>query len=187
MQLIKGTYSKEDALEIVQQIIRVKIRFHEEKISLSDQEEDIKMRERRIKDLQHDLAAFRKEIAAQEGSVNMNALLNLDGAEPEAQQFSLINGIFDARDAIEILGNAYQSKMNFHTNKAFSLTERGLPGAEKHQRRLAELQAELDRARALLSSDAEAGRSVSMVCTLALSFQPHTNSRVQKPALAHSH
>lgn len=187
MQLIKGTYSKEDALEIVQQIIRIKIQFHEEKISASDHEEDIKMREQRIKDLQNDLAAFRKMIAGQEGSVNMNALLNLDEEQPQTPRFSLINGNFAPKDALEILSNAYQSKISFHTHKAFSLNERGLPGAGKHHQRIAELQAELERARQVIAADLRSGKNVNMVCTVSLSLQPGITSHVSKQDLVHSH
>jgi hypothetical protein len=53
--MIQGKFKKEDALEILTKIIDVKVKFHEDKIRLSDNEEDIKMRENRIKDLQRHL------------------------------------------------------------------------------------------------------------------------------------
>lgn len=52
LKLIKGRFSKEESLELLTQLIQVKIRFQENKILKSDNEEDIKMRERRIKQLQ---------------------------------------------------------------------------------------------------------------------------------------
>lgn len=53
--LMKGTFSKEDAFVLITKIVDVKIKYHEEKISKSDNEEDIKMRENRIKQLQKSL------------------------------------------------------------------------------------------------------------------------------------
>ncbi|MDX5321210.1 MAG: hypothetical protein LPK45_08840 [Bacteroidota bacterium] len=60
MQLIKGQYNAQDALHILTQMVHVKIKFHESKIESSDNEEDIKMRESRIKQLQEDLYEFRQ-------------------------------------------------------------------------------------------------------------------------------
>jgi hypothetical protein len=52
IQLIDGNFSQNEALELLTQLIHVKIKFHESKIEKSQNEEDIKMRERRIKQLQ---------------------------------------------------------------------------------------------------------------------------------------
>ncbi len=55
LQLLKGTYSKAEALGLLTKLIDVKIKFHEEKIKNTDSIEDIKMRETRIKELQKNL------------------------------------------------------------------------------------------------------------------------------------
>jgi hypothetical protein len=55
IQLIKGSFDVKEATDIITQMIHVKIKFHENKISNMSNEEDIKFREGRIKQLQKDL------------------------------------------------------------------------------------------------------------------------------------
>ncbi|MBI1343906.1 MAG: hypothetical protein GC171_13315 [Terrimonas sp.] len=55
LQLIKGVFEKKEILDIITQMVHVKIKFHENKISKSSNEEDIKFRESRIKKLQKQL------------------------------------------------------------------------------------------------------------------------------------
>lgn len=55
IQLIQGQFSGKDALDIITKMMHVKIKYHEEKIQHSSNEEDIKMRETKIKRLQKDL------------------------------------------------------------------------------------------------------------------------------------
>ena len=64
LQLIKGRFSKEEGIELLTQMVQVKIRFHEQKISKSHDEADIKMREKRIKQLQQDLQEARTALLA---------------------------------------------------------------------------------------------------------------------------
>ena len=52
IQLIQGQFSANEAIEIITKMVHVKIKFHEDKIHSNANEEDIKMRERRIKQLQ---------------------------------------------------------------------------------------------------------------------------------------
>ncbi len=62
IELIDGTFSREDAGEVIGEMILTKIKFHEKKISLSDEIEDIQFRERKIKKLSETLKNFREEI-----------------------------------------------------------------------------------------------------------------------------
>lgn len=62
IQLLNGQFSAQDALDLLTQMVYVKIQFHENKISQSDNEEDIKIREKRIKDLQRELYDARQYI-----------------------------------------------------------------------------------------------------------------------------
>lgn len=55
LHLIQGHFSKTDTKELLSQLVQVKIKFHESKIKTSQSEEDIKMREARIRDLQNQL------------------------------------------------------------------------------------------------------------------------------------
>lgn len=187
MQLIKGTYSKEDALDIIQQIIQIKVKFHEEEISLADNEEDIKRREKRIKDLQSDLSAFRKAIYSQAGTINMNALLNLDKSETEDHDFSLINGTFDFDDAREILMTAYQAKINFHKLKAWSKNERSEIGGDLHTARVLELQIELENIKKLLKANIQKGMKINITCAVKLEFESANEHHVSQTESVHSH
>ena len=64
IKLIDGHFTAKDAVEIITQMIHVKIKFQESKISSNASPEDLKMRERRIKQLQKDLYELRKNIDA---------------------------------------------------------------------------------------------------------------------------
>jgi hypothetical protein len=77
IHLIQGHFTSKDALSIVTKMIDVKIKFQEEKIKSSDNEEDIKMREHRIKSLQKELYDFRNTIEVSEDSVSLLCELNI--------------------------------------------------------------------------------------------------------------
>jgi hypothetical protein len=62
IKLIQGQFSAQDAIDIITQMINVKIKFHENKINNAFAEEDIKMREKRIKQLQQQLQESRNYI-----------------------------------------------------------------------------------------------------------------------------
>lgn len=62
LQLIQGHFKANDAVDIITQMVQVKIKFQEEKIQHSINEEDIKMREAKIKTLQKNLFETRKYI-----------------------------------------------------------------------------------------------------------------------------
>ncbi|MEA5258380.1 hypothetical protein VB264_11360 [Arcicella aquatica] len=73
IQLILGRFSAKEALELITKMIHVKIKDHEGKISSESSEEDIKRREARIKELQHNLAEIRKYVQTQGETVNIDA------------------------------------------------------------------------------------------------------------------
>jgi hypothetical protein len=77
LSLLTGTFSKEDALELLTQLVAVKIRFHEAKIKSSANEEDIKMREKRISLLQRDLYEYRIALKGSE-RVNLQAEISIN-------------------------------------------------------------------------------------------------------------
>ena len=58
-------------------MIAVKIKFQEGKIERTDSEEDVKMRENRIKSLQKDLYEARQFIEQQGRTVAMESVINL--------------------------------------------------------------------------------------------------------------
>lgn len=69
IQLIQGQFKSQDAIDILTQMIHIKVRYQENKINASDTEEDIKMRETRIKKLQKDLFEARKYIETKDNIV----------------------------------------------------------------------------------------------------------------------
>jgi hypothetical protein len=77
IQLIQGNFSAKDALEIITQMIHVKIKFHENKISHNSNEEDIKVRETKIKRLQKDLYDIRNFIEYGGGKINLQSEIHL--------------------------------------------------------------------------------------------------------------
>jgi hypothetical protein len=79
MEFIKGHFTKQEAIEILTHVIHVKIRFHENKIHSTSNEEDIKMREKRIKQLQKDLYEARIKIEQnQQNNISLNGALTIN-------------------------------------------------------------------------------------------------------------
>ena len=77
LHLIDGQFSVTDAIAILTQLTEVKIKYHENKIKSSHNEEDIKMRERKIKKLQKELAESRDYIRNQTSNISINSTINL--------------------------------------------------------------------------------------------------------------
>lgn len=77
LPLIRGTFSKEDALDLITHLIHVKIRFHEDRIRDTSSEEDIKMRESRIKELQRYLFETRESFRNMDGSISIESIINI--------------------------------------------------------------------------------------------------------------
>ena len=71
IQLIKGEFNSQDAVELIAQMIHIKIKYHERKINSHSNEEDIKTREAKIKQLQKDLFDLRKKINLKENDLEV--------------------------------------------------------------------------------------------------------------------
>ena len=78
IHLIKGQFTGADAISIITKMIDVKIKFQEGKIESSHNEEDIKMRETRIKALQKELYDARKLIDGHGDQVSLNSEIYLE-------------------------------------------------------------------------------------------------------------
>ena len=78
IQLISGKFSNPETLDLLAELIHVKIRFHENKIKNMENEEDIKMRERRIKKLQQDLYEARRMLQSDSGSQHIQSIIELN-------------------------------------------------------------------------------------------------------------
>ncbi len=77
IQLINGKFPTKDALDMITQMIHVKIKYHENKIDTNSSEEDIKIREKRIKELQKDLFELRKKIESNERNIDIRSEITL--------------------------------------------------------------------------------------------------------------
>lgn len=78
IELIKGEFNSQDALELIAQMIHIKIKYHESKINSHSNEEDIKTRETKIKELQKELIELRKIINSKIQSVKVEAIIKVD-------------------------------------------------------------------------------------------------------------
>lgn len=77
LQLIQGSFEKEDALDLITELVQVKIRYHENKIGRSENEEDIERREGRIRQLQMDLAKLREEFNQQNNRIAIQSNIEI--------------------------------------------------------------------------------------------------------------
>jgi len=77
IRLLHGTFSTDDALELITQMIHIKIKYHEERIDQDSSEEDIKSRESKIKQLQKDLFELREGMAAHRKTVKLDAVIHI--------------------------------------------------------------------------------------------------------------
>lgn len=72
LNLINGSFSQQEAIDLLSQMVKTKISFHENKIANSQNEEDIKMREQRIKQIQLEWEETRKQLSTTLGRININ-------------------------------------------------------------------------------------------------------------------
>lgn len=78
IQLIHGKFSAKDAIGIITQMIHIKVKYHENRINNSSNEEDIKFRESKIKQLQKELVEFKNNIDEKEGNVILSATIKIE-------------------------------------------------------------------------------------------------------------
>lgn len=78
IQLIQGEFSTNDALDLITQMIQVKIKYHENKIASNKNEEDIKARESKIKSLQKELYNFRLIVNSSPKSFKINGSIKIE-------------------------------------------------------------------------------------------------------------
>jgi hypothetical protein len=78
IQLIEGDFNKADSLELVSQMIQVKIKYHEKAIQKNSSEEDIKYRESKIKLLQDELLLVREELSKSAGNLHIQANITIE-------------------------------------------------------------------------------------------------------------
>ena len=77
LQLVTGEFSRIETMDMVIQFFEMRIKFHENKIMNSHNEEDIKMREKKIKFLQNELAQAKKYIVNKEEPIAVSCTINI--------------------------------------------------------------------------------------------------------------
>jgi hypothetical protein len=73
IQLIEGQFTNKEALDLITQMIHIKIKFHENKINNNSNEEDVKYRETKIKNLQKELFELKYYLDNNGNSVKLEA------------------------------------------------------------------------------------------------------------------
>jgi len=77
LQLIKGLFTKEEALELVTSLIHVKIKFHENKLinTTDENTESISYHSTRIKELQKDLFELKSFLNQKKKTVKLDGTI----------------------------------------------------------------------------------------------------------------
>lgn len=78
IQLIQGEFSASDALELITQMARIKIKYHEDKVTSESSAEDIKYRESKIKTLQNELSKLRAFTHSAGSNVKLEATIYIE-------------------------------------------------------------------------------------------------------------
>jgi hypothetical protein len=76
--LVHGNFSPSDSFELLNQMVQLKVKFHENKISKTSNEEDIKYRESKIKRLQNDLMELKKYIDQSNANLSVDVQIKLE-------------------------------------------------------------------------------------------------------------
>lgn len=77
VQLIQGEFNSPDAIQLVSNMINLKIRYQEGQIEKNNNEEDIKYRESKIKNLQNELFELRNFLSTKD-NVKIDASINVE-------------------------------------------------------------------------------------------------------------
>ncbi len=76
IQLMQGEYSPADTLDLITQMIHVKIKYHEKKMMKQNNEKNIKMQENIIRQLQKDLFEARKKMEKESSNISIESQIN---------------------------------------------------------------------------------------------------------------
>jgi hypothetical protein len=74
--LLDGTWSKTQGLDFMDDLVRTQIKFLERQIGMDNSEEEIKMREKAIKQLQHEYAEVRKKLTSSSAPLSIEIMAN---------------------------------------------------------------------------------------------------------------
>lgn len=77
IELIQGEFNSSDTLELLSQMIQIKIKYHENKILSNSSEEDIKWRESKIKRLQNELQEIRNYVKSNDKHLILEGIIHM--------------------------------------------------------------------------------------------------------------
>lgn len=77
ISFIKGSFETRELEDLLANLYKIKIKFHEDKIMKTDDMEMIKMREKRIIDLQRDLNRIKELLSKSDGRIDVESQINL--------------------------------------------------------------------------------------------------------------
>lgn len=80
IQLIQGQFPARDAVAIITEMINVKVKYHESKILSTSNEEDIKHRETKIKQLQKELFEANKDLITRSKDLKIETIIRIEEA-----------------------------------------------------------------------------------------------------------
>jgi hypothetical protein len=78
IKLIQGEFNSKEALELITQMIHIKIKYHENKIGKNSNEEDAKYRESKIKSLQKELYELKNNLNNNDKNLKIEANININ-------------------------------------------------------------------------------------------------------------
>ena len=73
IQLINGQFTKQETIDLVSQMMKVKIKFLENKICNSHNEEDIKSKETKIVKLQNTISELKKHFSVTDSNLSITS------------------------------------------------------------------------------------------------------------------
>jgi hypothetical protein len=76
--ILQGHFPASDTMDLLTQFIHVKIKYHERKIEHLDNEEDIKMREKRIQQLQKELHELRTYVEKKGNQFELKGVIEVN-------------------------------------------------------------------------------------------------------------
>jgi hypothetical protein len=85
IQLIHGEFNSKEALELITQMVQIKIKYHENKILKDSSEEDIKYRESKIKRLQMDLFELRETVNSNGERIKIESIIKIEDKRNKKQ------------------------------------------------------------------------------------------------------
>lgn len=175
IQLIQGEFSVNEALELITQMIHIKIKYHENKIAQHSSEEDIKSRETKSKDYKKNYLISEIILTKNTATLSLMQLfiskIKTTKTMKQSENLRLIEGTFTYDEANEIIKNIFNAKIQFHELKNFSSKERLGKEDELAKKKINQLKIELEKFKNMLKVKENSLNKVVVSSTINISFE----------------